>query len=146
MLESLIPLTLVVRAVVPSHLSGALSQIHMIAAFIHVAALPGERTFSMLHIIPKLALIHITVRAPIFLPFSETILDAMSELSSVCSTILPFIGAKTVRFTVFILASKLITIFKNVCAFASLETVDPFAFVLISILPLMNAIAVDFAI
>ena len=83
MLESFIPLTFIVRAIVPSHLAMALSQVHPIATFIKVAAFPGESSFSMLHIIPKLAFILITVWTPVFLPFAETILDAISELACV---------------------------------------------------------------
>ena len=100
----------------------------------------------MLHIIPKLAFIHITVRTPVFLPFAETILDAIREFTRVGGTILPLISAKTMRFSIFILPCILITIRIDVCTLASLATIDPFTFKLVSILPLMDAIAVNFAI
>lgn len=145
MLQALAPLTLVVGAIFPLHLTEAFSEIHPVVALISISALPDKDTRTVLHIIEEVSLILVAIWSTIFPPLTSTVFDPVGEVADIRSPVLPFVAAETVWFTRVVVTSVGVSICEQLSTLAIFQIVFPFTFVPVAILPLMDTVAVNFA-
>ena len=99
-LNAMVPLALVTRAILPVHLAIAVPLIVPVAASVVITGLPREHTHAILFIVLVVALIHVArLVIKSLLPLSFAMLETIFELTYVDAEILPFVLALTLWFT-----------------------------------------------
>lgn len=146
MLYSLLPLPLVTRSIDPVHFTVAVAFIIFVVALIHVTTFPSKLTKSVLFVVFIAAFVRVAVRSiKALLPLAFAVFLPFVELADVDATIFPLVLAHSLGLSMLISTCEYVSICKNVGALAVLETVAPFTLISITILPLMNSVAVCFA-
>jgi hypothetical protein len=120
--------------------------VFFVVAFVDVAALPRKLTETILLIIFIASLICVAVWGiKSFLPLSFAVFLSFLELTYVNAAIFPLVLAHSIGLALVVGACEDIAICKDVRALTVLETVAPLTLVSITVLPLMNSVAVCFA-
>ena len=100
-LDTLIPLSLVARAVFPVHLTVTVALVILVATLVIVAGLPCEHAHTIFLIVFVGAFVHVTVLViESFLPFTFAMLQAIFEFTNIDALIFPFVLALTVGLTI----------------------------------------------
>lgn len=104
------PLTLVLRAVSPFHLSKTVPLISVVITFVNITALPCENARALLIIIYIITFVDITaLGCGAASPFTLTVAFAVFKLAHVRGTICPGVLPAAFRLTVFVLTGIAIT-------------------------------------
>lgn len=84
MLNALLPLSLIYRAICPEHFTIPISLIFYIGSFVHIATFPSEHTIPILPVILVLSIVLIAwVDINLLLPFTFAVLEALFELAHI---------------------------------------------------------------
>lgn len=144
-LDSSHPFSFVARAILPVHLSIAVTLIVPVATLVEIAALPSKHAHTVLLVVFVGTFVHVAILVvESLLPLSLPMLQTILELSDVDASIFPFVLTLTFRFAKVIRAREAVAIGEDIRALAVLQTVLPFALESISVLPLVNSVASRF--
>ena len=100
-LDTLIPLSLVARAVFPVHLTVTVALVILVATLVIVAGLPCEHAHTIFLIVFVRAIVHVAVLViESLLPFTFTVLQTVFEFSNVDTLVFPLVLAMTIWFTI----------------------------------------------
>lgn len=145
MLQTFAPITFVKGAITPFHLSKSFSEVHPVVALVPVATLPDKDSWSVLHIVEKVAFVLIAIGSSVLFPLASPILNSIRKVANVRCSIFPFVAAESLRFSAVVISCICVSIGKRFCALAVFQIFFPFTFVAIAVLPLVDTVAEDFA-
>lgn len=147
MLDTLLPVTLILGAIDPVHFSISVPSILDIAAYVIVTTFPVELSVPMFFVVEIVTrvLVAFWIRFLLF-PFAFTVFHSLLEFAYVLSTGLPFVDAVTIRFAIQILPGVLVLVCEVVCTLTILERSRPLSLVLVAVCPLMYSISPDFVV
>ena len=141
-LYAMVPLALVTGAILPVHLTIAMSLIVLVAAFIVITALPGEQSHAILLVIFVGALIHVAVLVvEALFPLTLAMLESVFELADVDASIFPLVLALTFGLAHVVRACEAVAICKDISSLTVLQAALPLSFVAISVFPLVHTVA-----
>jgi hypothetical protein len=144
MLYSFDPLSLVHTAISPAHLPVAVALILPVLPLVPVAARPREHPIPVLLVQAVVPLVLVGLRALAGFPLALSMFHAILELANVKRPILPSILALAIRFPFLVVACVDVAIDEDVRTLAVLQAVLPFAFVAVTVLPDVHAVAFCF--
>ena len=80
--------------------------IHPVIALVTVTRLPLEYAVSVLHVVPEVSIVLITIDLGVFFPPPSTIFKTISEVAYIRGSIVPLVGAEAVRFAIFVITRE----------------------------------------
>jgi hypothetical protein len=146
-LDTHFPFSFVDRGVNPVHLTVTLSIVVDVVSVVDVSALPGKVSDAILFIELVVAFKLVALDYVFSLaPLPVAVLHALLELARIDASILPLVDSLPLWFSKGIVSLVYVSIGKAISSLPMLEAVDPASFELVSVLPLMHAIAISLAV
>ena len=146
-LLSFFPISDINTAVVPVHFAVAVSLIANIMTVISIATFPVEYTEAVFAVISKFTFILVAIwLVSILFPFATTRFYTIGKVTLIIGSTAPLINARSIRLTLHISSSKRVSICKDISALPMFQSINIFAFISISIEPMMNTIAFYFTV
>ena len=142
MLQALVPVAPVDRAIIPVHLSVADLDVVIVVTFVLAPRLPGEFTIAILFIILVSALILVTILITALFPVALPIFLAIEELTRINVAVAPHVLTEAFSLTVLVLTNIRVTDHKVVATLTVPQALLPLPFILVAVAPNVLAKAV----